>query len=181
MRHQDGPILTPLIYPIHDHIIGVELQADNFKQSENVHEDVIKWKHLPRYCPCVWGIHRSPVNSPNKGQWRGALMLSLIWAWTNGWVNNRGAGDLRPYRPHHDVAVMLTICRKLQYPSYSLAKSIPVFLKSVKDHAYVAAIARSYVAVRRLCCHWVPSVRATEHCEVKQYISQIVKFPLSLI
>ena len=26
----------------------------------------------------VRGIHRSPVNSPHKGQWRGALMFSLI-------------------------------------------------------------------------------------------------------
>ena len=26
----------------------------------------------------VRGIHRSPVNFPHKGQWRGALMLSLI-------------------------------------------------------------------------------------------------------
>ena len=25
---------------------------------------------------------------PHKGQWRGALMLPLICAWTNGWVNN---------------------------------------------------------------------------------------------
>ena len=32
------------------------------------HDDVIKWKHFPRYWPFVWGIHRSPVNSPNKGQ-----------------------------------------------------------------------------------------------------------------
>ena len=40
------------------------------------------------------GNHRSPVNSPHKGQWRGALMFSLICAWTNGWVNNRNAGDL---------------------------------------------------------------------------------------
>ena len=28
---------------------------------------------------CV-GVHRSPVNSPHKGQWRGALMFSLICA-----------------------------------------------------------------------------------------------------
>ena len=34
-------------------------------------------------------IHRSPVNSPHKGQWRGALMFSLICTWTNDWVNNR--------------------------------------------------------------------------------------------
>ena len=32
------------------------------------HDDVIKWKHFPRYWPFVRGIHRSPVNSPHKGQ-----------------------------------------------------------------------------------------------------------------
>ena len=52
------------------------------------------------------GIHRSPVNSPRKGQWRGALMFSLICVWINGWVNNREAGDLRRYRSHYDVIVM---------------------------------------------------------------------------
>ena len=44
------------------------------------HDDVIKWKHFPRYWPFVRGIHLSPVNSPHKGQWHGALMLSLICA-----------------------------------------------------------------------------------------------------
>ena len=44
------------------------------------HDAVIKWKHFPRYWPFVRGIHRSPVNSPHKGQWRGALMFSLIYA-----------------------------------------------------------------------------------------------------
>ena len=34
---------------------------------------------------------RWPVNSPNKGQWRGGLMFSF-YAWINGWVNNRDAG-----------------------------------------------------------------------------------------
>ena len=53
------------------------------------HDDVIKWKHFPRYWPFVRGIHRWPVNSPHKGQWRGALMLSLISASINGWVNYR--------------------------------------------------------------------------------------------
>ena len=47
-----------------------------------------------------------PVNSPHKGQWRGALMFSLICVWINGWVNNREAGDLRRYRAHYDVTVM---------------------------------------------------------------------------
>ena len=31
------------------------------------HDDVIKWKHFPRYWPFVRVIHRSPVNSPHKG------------------------------------------------------------------------------------------------------------------
>ena len=52
------------------------------------------------------GIHRGPVNSPHKDQWRGALMFSLICVWINGWVNNREAGDLRRYRAHYDVTVM---------------------------------------------------------------------------
>ena len=65
-------------------------------------DDVTKWKYFPRYWPFVRGIHQSPVNSPHKGQWRGAL----ICVWINGWVNNREAGDLRRYRAHYDVIVM---------------------------------------------------------------------------
>ena len=64
------------------------------------HDDVIKWKHFPRYWPFVRGIHRSPVNSTHKGQWRGALMFSLICAWINGWINTCEAGDLRRHRAH---------------------------------------------------------------------------------
>ena len=71
-----------------------------------VHDDVIKWKRFPRYWPFVRGIHRSPVNSTHKGQWRGALMLPLICVWTNAWVNNRDAGDLIRYLVHYDVTVM---------------------------------------------------------------------------
>ena len=59
------------------------------RQWFGTHDDVIKWKHFPRYWPFVRGIHRSP----HKGQWRGALMSTLICARINGWVNNREAGD----------------------------------------------------------------------------------------
>ena len=65
------------------------------------HGDVIKWKHFPRYWPFVRGIHRFPVNSPHKGQWREALMFSFICIWING-----KADDLRRYRAHYDVTVM---------------------------------------------------------------------------
>ena len=83
-----------MLHPPQEHIAGT-------------HDDVIKWKHFPRYWPFVGGIHRSPVNSPHKGQWRGALMFTLICTRINGWVNNREAGDLRRHRAHYDVIVML--------------------------------------------------------------------------
>ena len=65
-----------------------------------IHGDIIKWKHFPRCWSFVRGI------PPHKGQWRGALMCSLISAWKNGWVNNRDAGDLRHHRAYYDVTVM---------------------------------------------------------------------------
>ena len=68
--------------------------------------DVINWEHFPRNWPFVRGIHRSPVNSPRKGQWRGALIFSLFAAWISGWVNNGETGDLRRHRAHYDVIVM---------------------------------------------------------------------------
>ena len=46
-----------------------------------------------------------PVNSQHKGQWRGALIFSLICAWINYWVNNCQAGDLRRLCGHYDVNV----------------------------------------------------------------------------
>ena len=70
------------------------------------HDYVIKWKHFPLYWPFVWGIHRLPVNSPHKGQWRGALVFTLICPLINVWVNNREAGDLRRHCAHYDVIVM---------------------------------------------------------------------------
>ena len=84
-----------------------------------MHDDVKKWKHFPRYWPFVRGIHRSPVNSPHKGQWRRALMFSLICVWISDWVNNREAGGLRRYCAHHNVIVMkLRIIATLDQPPY---------------------------------------------------------------
>ena len=70
--------------------------------SSGRHDDVMKWNHFPRYRHFVRGIHQSPVNFPPKG----ALMFSLICAWTNGWVNNRDACNLRRHRTDYDVTVM---------------------------------------------------------------------------
>ena len=84
----------------------LEVEYPQNTRLEHNHDDVIKWKHFPRNWPFVRGIHRSPVNSTHKGQWRGALMFSLICVWINLWVNNGEAGDLRLYRAHYDVSVM---------------------------------------------------------------------------
>ena len=54
-------------------------------------------------------------------QWHGALMFSLICAWTHGWANNRDAGELRRHRAHYDVTVMVsTLC------SDDLAQSVAI-------------------------------------------------------
>ena len=91
-----GDLLPPLYFRVTSLALGK-------------HDDVIKWKHFPRYWPFVRGIHRSPVNSPHKGQWRGALIFTLICVWINGCVNNREAGDLRRYCAHYGVTVMFYV------------------------------------------------------------------------
>ena len=101
------------------HIFSGYLHGFHSYGSLISHNDVIKWKHFPRYWPFVRGIHRSPVNSPLKGQWRGALIFSLVCAWINGWVNNGEAGDLRRYRVHCDVIVMIIFHSHNMVPVHS--------------------------------------------------------------
>ena len=110
---------------VRPHCIVTQRHCDKCKSTDNAgrhyfkvitiwgecfHDDVIKWKYFLRYWPFVWGIHRSPVNSPHKDQWRGTLMFTLICARINDWVNNREAGDLRRHRAHYDVIVMRNFC-----------------------------------------------------------------------
>ena len=87
----------------------------NFFGYFNNHDGVIKWKPFPRYWLFVRGIHRSPVDCPHKGQWRGASMfpfyLPVICAWTIDLENNRNVGDLR--RHLYDVTVMTSLLTKL--------------------------------------------------------------------
>ena len=78
--------------------------------ADSIH---ISWRrhqmeNFPRYWPFVRGIHRSPVNSLHQGQWRGALLFTLMSVWIYGWVNNGEAGNLRRHRTHYDVIVMFT-------------------------------------------------------------------------
>ena len=100
-----NPLIKQVIHPLTQHIHWIRHPF-----HLRYHDDVIKWKHLPRYWPFVQGIHRSPVNSLHKGQWHGALMFSLICVWINHWVNNREAGDLRCCLAHFDVIVIMQKC-----------------------------------------------------------------------
>ena len=98
-RTQMGPMWAPWTL-----LSGLSCLYENLlvacfcRHNHFAHDDVIKWNHFPRYWPFVW----SPVNSPRKGQWRGAL----ICVWINGWENNPEAGDLRRDSAHYDVTVM---------------------------------------------------------------------------
>ena len=82
--------------------------AQKQKQIQSVHherdicpkyDDVIKWKHFPRYWPFVRGVHRSPASD---------MELCFRWSapWINGWVDNREARDLRRHCAHYGIIVM---------------------------------------------------------------------------
>ena len=89
------------------------------------HDDVIKWKHFPRYWPFMRGIHWSPVNSPHKERPETrSYDISLICTWRNGWVSNRDAGDLRRHRAHCDVTVMNGFWETLMFHLYDYTLKI---------------------------------------------------------
>ena len=69
------------------------------------------WRHQMDTCSAFLALceGNSPVTGEFhwlKGQWRRALMFSLICAWTKGCANNRDTGDLRRHRTHYDVIIM---------------------------------------------------------------------------
>ena len=102
--------------------------ATTIQNYYKTHDYVIEWKHFSRYWSFVRGIQRSPVNSPHKGQGRGALVFSLTCAWINSWVNNSEAGDLRRHRAHYDVILMTTKCEMY---GYSLGRHVSVLCISM--------------------------------------------------
>ena len=95
------------IIPPRKYLLGVAVAVIHSLFTYHLfHDDVIKLETFSAYWPFVRGIYRSPVNSLHKGQWRGALVFSLICIWINGWENSREAGDLGRYRAHYYVIVM---------------------------------------------------------------------------
>ena len=70
------------------------------------HDDVIKWKHFPRYWPFVRGFtgHRWIPRTKASD----AKLWCFLWSapWINGCINNLEAGDLKRHLAHYDVTVM---------------------------------------------------------------------------
>ena len=95
------------------------------------------WRHQMEKCSALLAIcaRNPPVTGefPSQRPARGALKFSLICTWTNVWVNNRDAGDLRPHSAHYDVTVMLCLMMNM------LPKNIPWFMFScyIFNHGYI--------------------------------------------
>ena len=82
-------------------------------------DDVIKWKHSPRYWPFVRWIHRLrwiPLTKASDTE-----LWCFLWSasWINGWVNSREAGDLRRHGTHYEVIVMNLLFVNIYVQCYS--------------------------------------------------------------
>ena len=73
----------------------------------------------------------SPVTGefPSKRPVTWSLTFSLICTWINGSVNNREAGDLRPYRAHYVVIVMYMIDQLTSDHQISIGKLTAPFFE----------------------------------------------------
>ena len=120
-----GSVCTAKNQSIDISVILVQRDYCQSDRSPPFHVDFMPRGRLPR----PWWRHQMETfsallaicagNSPHKGQWRGALMLSLICTRINGWVNTGEAGDLRRHRAHYDVTVMslAPLVRGMHLPS----------------------------------------------------------------
>ena len=64
-----------------------------------INDDVMTWKHFPRWRPFGRGIHQSLIPL-SKDQWYGALMFSLMLAWINSRTSSQVVSDLIDYDAH---------------------------------------------------------------------------------
>ena len=127
----DSHIHVHVVSLLHMTCINRNIQALNgtfIAIVVNKYDDVIKWKHFPRYWQFVLGNPQWPVNLSHKGQWRGALMFSLICAWINGLVNNREVCVLRRHRTHYGVAVMINLTLHIKQVNVSMRNRCDVAL-----------------------------------------------------
>ena len=121
-----------------------------------------------------------PVISPHKGQWRGALVFSLICDWINGWVKNCEAGDIRRHQTYYDVIVIIKDIGKIHHSqaatkhiktNTSKRESLNCWNKSVTSMPspclYLASLYYSLVATFGIIGYGVISagITALEHAK----------------
>ena len=85
IKGSDGTMLNPMFWKkVHEQkhpgrwgIVEHQIPSVTvlFKTNAKSHKHSDTWKHFPRYLPFV--NHRWPVDSPHKGQWRGALIFFI--------------------------------------------------------------------------------------------------------
>ena len=99
------------------------MESLGLNASTCAQDDVIKLKHFPRY----W---RSLVNSPHKGQWRGALLFSLFFFVVSLCFNKRSCKQSSRRRFE---TLSRSLWRHCNTMSWYFAKSRPPFSNMPSD------------------------------------------------
>ena len=115
----------------------------------------------------------SPVNSPHEGQWHEALLFSLTCAWTNGWVNNRVAGDLTRHSAHYDVIV---ICSSVP-SSQAVHQSIHTMYRILMTKEVQRVDVYYYIIVMQYSISIRPKVILKSN--LAKYLELITYFPIA--
>ena len=119
------------------------------------HGDVIKWKHFLRYwllCGEFTGRWWIPLTKASDAQ---LWCFLLICAWTNGWVNNWDAGDLRHHRTQYDVAVMWQLCWSVHLDNFLFFVEYIFTIHHVHIFLPYDCCVRVYLAVLHILNHGV--------------------------
>ena len=133
------------------------------------HDDVIKWKHFPRYWPFVRVIHRHRWIPLTKAS--DAEFWCFLWSipWINSWINNREAGDLRHHRAHYDVIVMDAVARTGWAPGvYSfIFHFLITTMQSIIVFSWWRHQMETFSALLALCAgihrsRWIPRTKASD-------------------
>ena len=86
---------------------GVNLPSDSYR---NEVMEITWWRHqMDTFSALLILCEGNPPFTggyPSQRPVKRSLIFFFICAWTNGWSNNRDAGDLRRHRYHYDATVM---------------------------------------------------------------------------
>ena len=181
-----APILGPV--PDADRLHSISLLAgwhpSLHSHDRSDHDDVIKWKHFPRHWSFTRGIHLSLVYSPHKGQWRGALMFSLICAWTNGWAVHSNYCSLRIPQKLYFVSYTPKWCLHEQ-PLSNIFQAFNAFIQSIYKDSRIQGFYWPLIGHRRTSVFhiydtisptwWTHDTGCFTFCSITVYMDNIRK------